>query len=58
MLQKLRIVLFCFCSVFASESLVSNFTFAVARGPSTGTLWVLSRGDAGSGVTLVTLVPG
>lgn len=58
MLKKTSVLFFCAISVFAAESLVSNFTFAVAPGPSTGTLWVLSRGDAGSGVTLVTLALG
>lgn len=58
MLKKISVLFFCAISVFAAESLVSNFTFAVAPGPSTGTLWVLSRGDAGSGVTLVTLALG
>jgi len=41
----------------AEDRLVSNFTFAVGKGSSTGSLWVLSRGDAGSGLTLLTLSP-
>lgn len=58
MLKRISIGLLFALSTFASESLVSNFTFAVEKGPSVGSLWVLSRGDAGSGVTLVNLVPG
>lgn len=48
-----------FLSAFAIESsLVSNFTFAVSQGPKSGSLWVLSRGDAGSGVSLIQLSNG
>ena len=58
MFQKIIFVFLFSLSAFASESLVSNFTFVAAPGPTTGTLWVLSRGDAGSGVTLVNLALG
>ncbi len=33
----------------------SNFTYSAGPGPSNGTLWVVSRGTSGSGVTLVSL---
>ncbi|HHX15352.1 MAG TPA: hypothetical protein GX724_04245 [Fibrobacter sp.] len=58
MFQKIISVFLFSLSAFASESLVSNFTFVVAPGPATGALWVLSRGDVGSGVTLVNLALG
>lgn len=45
-----------YSALFAAEDkLVSNFTFAVGKGPAVGELWVVSRGDAGSGLTLLTL---
>ena len=39
----------------ATETLFSNWAFSVAPGPSSGSLWVFSRGDANSGVTLLKL---
>lgn len=39
----------------ATETLFSNWAFSVAPGPSKGALWVFSRGDAASGVTLLNL---
>jgi hypothetical protein len=49
--------LFLLCSLtFAAESgLVSNSAFAVGPGPEKSSVWVFSRGDAGSGLSLVTL---
>jgi primosomal replication protein N len=58
MLKKISVLFFCAISVFAAESLVSNFTFAVAPGLRLELFGFLSRGDAGSGVTLVTLALG
>jgi len=40
---------------FASDGLVSNFTFAAGPGPSTGSFWVVCRGTTGSGLSLVNL---
>lgn len=37
------------------ESFVSNFTYAAGPASSTGSVWVVSRGTAGSGITLVNL---
>lgn len=42
----------------AKDGFVSNFTYSAGPGPSTGTLWVVSRGTSGSGVTLARLAPG
>lgn len=42
----------------AEDGFVSNFTYAAGPGPSTGTLWVVSRGTSGSGVSLVNLALG
>lgn len=60
-MRLLKAVLF--SAIFSSiafakdESFVSNFTYAAGPGPSTGSIWVVSRGTAGSGVTLVNLTP-
>ena len=42
----------------ATETLFSNSAFSVAPGPEEGTLWVLSRGDVASGMTLLNLKVG
>ncbi len=49
----------CAVSAFAakSEDFVSNFTYAAGPASSTGSIWVVSRGNAGSGVSLVALSP-
>lgn len=39
----------------ADDGFVSNFTYAIGPGPSTGSIWVVSRGTANSGVTLTSL---
>ena len=39
----------------ATETLFSNWAFTVSPGPSEGSLWVFSRGDVNSGVTLLNL---
>ncbi|MBR4916940.1 MAG: hypothetical protein IKZ45_07675 [Fibrobacter sp.] len=39
----------------ATETLFSNWAFSVAPGTVTGSLWVFSRGDQNSGVTLLNL---
>ena len=39
----------------ATETLFSNWAFSVAPGNTTGSLWVFSRGDMNSGVTLLNL---
>lgn len=50
-----------FCAVTAlaakSENFVSNFTYAAGAASTTGSIWVVSRGNAGSGVSLVSLTP-
>lgn len=38
-----------------NDGFSSNFTYSAGPGPSTGALWVVSRGTSGSGVTLVNL---
>jgi len=43
------------CAFAATETLFSNWAFSVAPGNSTGTLWVFSRGEMNSGVTLLNL---
>lgn len=56
---SVSVVLMACAALFAADDkLVSNFTFAVGKGPATGELWVVSRGDAGSGLTLLTLELG
>lgn len=49
--------LFLCCSLAfgAKSGLVSNFTFAAGAGPDNGSLWVFSRGDVGSGLSLLSL---
>ena len=42
----------------ATEMLFSNSAFSVAPGPTEGSLWVLSRGDVASGMTLMNLKVG
>lgn len=42
----------------ATEMLFSNSAFSVAPGPTEGSLWVLSRGDVASGMTLLNLKEG
>lgn len=46
-------------SAFAAkgESFVSNFTYAAGPTSTTGSIWVVSRGNAGSGLSLVSLSP-
>ena len=39
----------------ATETLFSNWAFSVAPGSATGSLWVFSRGEMNSGVTLLNL---
>ncbi len=39
----------------ATETLFSNWAFSVAPGSATGALWVFSRGEMNSGVTLLNL---
>lgn len=41
------------CSLAATETLFSNWAFSVAPGKNVGSLWVFSRGDINSGVTLL-----
>lgn len=57
---KFHLVFLMFVSfVFAAEDgFVSNFTYSAGPGPSTGSLWVVSRGTSGSGVSLVSLALG
>ena len=43
------------CAFAATETLFSNWAFSVAPGSSTGSLWVFSRGDVNSGITLLNL---
>ncbi len=45
-------------SFASSDGFVSNFTYAAGPGNLTGTLWVVSRGTSGSGLTLVNLALG
>ena len=41
------------CALAATETLFSNWAFSVAPGGKDGSLWVFSRGDMNSGVTLL-----
>ena len=43
------------CSFAATETLFSNWAFSVAPAGSDGALWVFSRGELNSGVTLLNL---
>lgn len=43
------------CTFAATETLFSNWAFSVAPSNSTGALWVFSRGEMNSGVTLLNL---
>ena len=43
------------CSLAATDKLFSNGAFSVAPGNSTGSLWVFSRGEVNSGITLLKL---
>lgn len=43
------------CAFAATETLFSNWAFSVAPSNSTGALWVFSRGEMNSGVTLLNL---
>ncbi len=42
----------------SDDGFASNFTYSAGPGPSTGSLWVVSRGTSGSGITLVNLALG
>jgi len=39
----------------ATETLFTNWTYAVSRGDEPGKLWVYSEGDAGSGISYLTI---
>ncbi|HSQ42842.1 MAG TPA: hypothetical protein VLM37_11225 [Fibrobacteraceae bacterium] len=44
------------CSLaWGTDALVSNFTFAMVSGSASGELWVLARGDASNGASLLSL---
>ena len=57
---RIGLLLACFAgsALAATETLFSNSAFSVAPGPEEGTLWVLSRGDVASGMTLLNLKVG
>ena len=54
---RIGLLLACFAgsALAATETLFSNSAFSVAPGPEEGTLWVLSRGDVATGMTLLNL---
>lgn len=43
------------CGFAATETLFTNWTFAVSRGDEPGKLWVYSEGDAGSGISYLSV---
>lgn len=47
----------CFLQVAfaATETLFTNWTYAVSRGDAPGKLWVYSEGDAGNGISFLTI---
>lgn len=59
-MKKYLIVLFAFCvtSVHCAETLFGNYALNVNESSKVGDLWVFSRGDVYSGVTILTLNVG